>query len=162
MNILRMLVLLAFVAIGLVVGSLNSQRLLLDFGVTEVVTTSGIAIVAALLAGVLLGGGLVVATTVLPLQARLRLAAAGPGASVSISVRGEVVFTSEVVEGWHAYDFDIPEDAIGPGFNFFEVGQTLPTVAEGAPAIAWGTLQVWGPLGGARPRAAGTIDARPP
>jgi|SRR5690606_8505564 len=72
MNILRMLVLLAFVAIGLVVGSLNSQRLSLDFGVTEVVTTSGIAIVAALLAGVLLGGGLVVATTVLPLQARLR------------------------------------------------------------------------------------------
>ena len=72
MNILRLLVLLAFLAIGLVVGSLNSQRLLLDFGVTEVVTTSGIAIVVALLAGVLLGGGLVVASTVLPLQARLR------------------------------------------------------------------------------------------
>ena len=34
MNILRLLVLLAFLAIGLVVGSLNSQRLLLDFGVT--------------------------------------------------------------------------------------------------------------------------------
>lgn len=84
MNILRLLVLLAFLAIGLVVGSLNSQRLLLDFGVAEVVTTSGIAIVVALLAGVLLGGGLVVATTVLPLQARLRRQArtgqAGEGA----------------------------------------------------------------------------------
>ncbi|RRN54744.1 DUF1049 domain-containing protein [Pseudoxanthomonas sp. SGNA-20] len=72
MNILRLLVLLAFVAIGLVVGSLNSQRLRLDFGLAEVSTTSGIAIVVALLAGVLLGGGLVVASTVLPLHARLR------------------------------------------------------------------------------------------
>ncbi|KAF1699745.1 hypothetical protein [Pseudoxanthomonas suwonensis] len=72
MNILRLLVLLAFLAIGLVVGSLNSQRLHLDFGVAEIVTTSGIAIVASLLAGVLLGGGLVVASTVLPLHARLR------------------------------------------------------------------------------------------
>lgn len=78
MNILRLLVLLAFLAIGLVVGSLNSQRLLLDFGVAEVVTTSGIAIVVALLAGVLLGGGLVVATNVLPLQARLRRLARAP------------------------------------------------------------------------------------
>ncbi len=75
MNMLRLLVLLAFLAIGLVVGSLNSQRLLLDFGVAEVVTTSGIAIVVALLAGVLLGGGMVVASSVLPLQRRLRRAA---------------------------------------------------------------------------------------
>ena len=74
MNILRLLALLLFLAVGLVVGSLNSQRILLDFGLLEVVTTSGIAIVVALLAGVLLGGGLVVASTVLPLQARLRRA----------------------------------------------------------------------------------------
>ncbi|HET6396203.1 MAG TPA: hypothetical protein VFF91_05130 [Pseudoxanthomonas sp.] len=74
MNILRLLVLVAFLVAGLVVGSLNSQRILIDFGVAEVVTTSGIALVVALLAGVLLGGGLVVATTVIPLQARLRRA----------------------------------------------------------------------------------------
>ena len=78
MNILRLLVLLAFLAGGLVVGSLNSQRILLDFGVAQVVTTSGIAIVTALLAGVLLGGGLVVATTVIPLHARLRRATRAP------------------------------------------------------------------------------------
>ena len=78
MNILRLLVLLAFLVAGLVVGSLNSQRILLDFGVAEVVTTSGIAIVAALLAGVLLGGGLVTATTVIPLHARLRRACRAP------------------------------------------------------------------------------------
>ncbi|ADV27233.1 hypothetical protein Psesu_1386 [Pseudoxanthomonas suwonensis 11-1] len=72
MNIFRLLVLLAFLAIGLVVGSLNSQQLRLDFGMIEVNTTSGIALVTSLLAGVLLGGGLVVASTVLPLHARLR------------------------------------------------------------------------------------------
>ena len=74
MTILRLLVLVAFLAAGLVVGSLNPQRILLDFGVVEIVTTTGVAIMVSLLAGVLLGGGIVVATTVLPLQARLRRA----------------------------------------------------------------------------------------
>lgn len=74
MTILRLLVLAAFLAAGLVVGSLNPQRIVLDFGVAEIVTTTGIAIMGSLLAGVLLGGGIVMATTVLPLQARLRRA----------------------------------------------------------------------------------------
>ena len=74
MTILRLLVLVAFLAAGLVVGSLNPQRIVLDFGLVEVVTTTGVAVMVALLAGVLLGGGIVMATTVLPLQARLRRA----------------------------------------------------------------------------------------
>jgi putative membrane protein len=74
MTILRLLVLAAFLAAGLVVGSLNPQRIVLDFGIVEIVTTSGIAVTVSLLAGVLLGGGIVMATTVLPLQARLRRA----------------------------------------------------------------------------------------
>ncbi|GAB3516802.1 hypothetical protein [Pseudoxanthomonas daejeonensis] len=74
MTILRLLVLVAFLAAGLVVGSLNPQRIALDFGIVEVVTTTGIAIMVSLLAGVLLGGGMVMATTVLPLRARLRRA----------------------------------------------------------------------------------------
>ena len=74
MTILRLLVLVAFLAAGLVVGSLNPQRIVLDFGVAEIVTTTGVATMASLLAGVLLGGGIVMATTVLPLQARLRRA----------------------------------------------------------------------------------------
>ena len=74
MSILRLLVLVAFLAAGLVVGSLNPQRIVLDFGVLEVVTTTGVAVMVALLAGVLLGGGIIMATTVLPLQARLRRA----------------------------------------------------------------------------------------
>ena len=74
MTILRLLVLGAFLAAGLVVGSLNPQRIVLDFGIAEVVTTTGIAVTVALLAGVLLGGAIIMATTVLPLQARLRRA----------------------------------------------------------------------------------------
>lgn len=74
MTILRLLVLVAFLAAGLVVGSLNPARIVLDFGALEIVTTTGIAIMVSLLAGVLLGGGIVMATTVLPLQARLRRA----------------------------------------------------------------------------------------
>ena len=72
MTFLRLLVLVAFLVAGLVVGSLNPARIVLYFGVAEVSTTTGIAIMVSLLAGVLLGGGIVMATTVLPLQARLR------------------------------------------------------------------------------------------
>ena len=71
MAILRLLLLVAFLAAGLVVGSLNRQRIVLDFGLAEVVTTTGIAVMVALLAGVLLGGWLVLATSVLPLRTRL-------------------------------------------------------------------------------------------
>ena len=71
MAILRLLLLVAFLAAGLVVGSLNRQRIVLDFGLAEVVTTTGIAVMVALLAGVLLGGGLVLATSELPLRTRL-------------------------------------------------------------------------------------------
>ena len=83
MAILRLLLLVAFLAAGLVVGSLNRQRIVLDFGLAEVVTTTGIAVMVALLAGVLLGGGLVLATSVLALRTRLgraQLAAASAAA----------------------------------------------------------------------------------
>ncbi len=75
MNIIRLLILLAVLAIGLVVGSLNSERIVLDFGIAGVVTTTGVAIMLSALIGALLGGGIVIATSVIPLYARLRRAA---------------------------------------------------------------------------------------
>ncbi len=81
MAILRLLLLAAFLAAGLVIGSLNRQRIVLDFGIAEVVTTTGIATMVALLAGVLLGGGLVLVTSVLPLRARLGRAQRAAAAS---------------------------------------------------------------------------------
>jgi uncharacterized membrane protein len=83
MAIVRLLVLVAFLAAGLVVGSLNPQRIVLDFGIAGIATTSGIAIMVSLLAGVLLGGGIVVATSVLPLRARLRRATRASAATDS-------------------------------------------------------------------------------
>ena len=71
MAIFRLLLLVAFLVAGLAVGSLNTQRIVLDFGFATLVTTTGIAVMVSLLAGVLLGGGLVMATGVLPLRARL-------------------------------------------------------------------------------------------
>jgi len=83
MAILRLLLLVAFLAAGLVLGSLNPQRIVLDFGIAEVVTTTGIAVTVALLAGVLLGGGLVLVTSVLPLRARLGRASRAAAASAA-------------------------------------------------------------------------------
>ncbi|WP_066096084.1 hypothetical protein [Xanthomonas massiliensis] len=74
MNIFRVLVLLAFLLVGLVIGALNSERLVVDLGVTSIVTSSGIAIIFALLAGVVLGAAIVLAAVVLPLYGRLRRA----------------------------------------------------------------------------------------
>ncbi|MBD9368137.1 hypothetical protein [Xanthomonas sp. XNM01] len=74
MTIIRLLILLAVLAGGLVIGSLNSQRIVLDFGLAGVATTTGVALMVSALAGALLGGGIVAATSVIPLQARLRRA----------------------------------------------------------------------------------------
>ena len=91
-----------------------------------------------------------------PLQARVLLAATGPGATLEIAVAGAVVFASEVSAGWRAYDFEVPAQALSAGFNWFDARQTLP---EGT-AIAWGSLQLWR-ADQRRPSAAGAGDARP-
>lgn len=83
MALVRLLLLLAFLAVGLVVGSLNRQRIVLDFGFAEIVTTTGIALMVALLAGVLIGGGLLLVSSVLPLRARLGRARRAAGAKPS-------------------------------------------------------------------------------
>lgn len=73
MKVFRLLVMLAFLLVGLVIGALNSQPLLIDFAFASIATTSGIAIIVALFAGVLIGL-LVMLSVVLPLYARLRQA----------------------------------------------------------------------------------------
>jgi hypothetical protein len=83
------------------------------------------------------------------LQARVKLAAV-EAASLEIEVEGVRVFAAEVVPGWHSYDFEIPAEALGPGFNFAAVTQSGP--------IAWGSLQLWRAR---RPFERGALDARP-
>jgi uncharacterized membrane protein YciS (DUF1049 family) len=74
MKVFRLLILLAVLVGGLVVGSLNSQAIDISLAFWVLKTTSGIAIIASLLIGALVGGGIVMATLVVPLYAKLRRA----------------------------------------------------------------------------------------
>lgn len=74
MKVFRLLLMLAVLLVGLVIGALNSQPILIDFAFSSIATTSGVAIIVSLLAGVLIGGALVLAAMVLPLYSKLRQA----------------------------------------------------------------------------------------
>ncbi len=74
MKIVRLLILLAVLIGGLVIGSLNSQPIQISLAFWELKTTSGIAIITSLLLGALVGGGMVMAGLVVPMYAKLRRA----------------------------------------------------------------------------------------
>lgn len=74
MNVVRLLVLLAVLVAGLIIGALNSDKMVLSLGFTQIITTTGLAIIIALLSGAIIGGGLVLASVVIPLYAKLRKA----------------------------------------------------------------------------------------
>ncbi len=74
MKAVRLLLLLAVLVCGLVIGAQNSQQISVSLAFWALETTSGLAIIAALLLGALAGGGLVIVGVVIPLYARLRRA----------------------------------------------------------------------------------------
>ncbi|WP_282297855.1 MULTISPECIES: LapA family protein [unclassified Stenotrophomonas] len=74
MKVARLLILLAVLVAGLIVGALNSQEMTLKLGFTEIHASTGLAITIALLAGVLIGAGLVLVGMVIPLYSKLRKA----------------------------------------------------------------------------------------
>jgi uncharacterized integral membrane protein len=82
MRLIRLLVAVLFLAVGLAIGALNPQPVVLDLGIASWHSTLGVGVLAALLAGVIAGGLVVTASMVLPLRQRLRkaLAAAATGA----------------------------------------------------------------------------------
>lgn len=84
------------------------------------------------------------------LYGRVKLAAIAEAAALRVEIGGAPVLVAEVLPGWRSYDFEIPAEALGPGFNFAEVTQS--------GAIAWGSLQLWRTR---RPVERGAIDARP-
>ena len=71
---LRLIVALACLVAGIVVGALNPQRAVLDLGFTQVPIALGVLVLLALLIGVVLGGLALSASVVLPLRQRLRRA----------------------------------------------------------------------------------------
>ncbi|MBO9745827.1 MULTISPECIES: lipopolysaccharide assembly protein LapA domain-containing protein [Xanthomonas] len=70
MKVLRLLVMLAFLLVGLIIGAVNSQDVTLDFLFSSVHTSSGVAIIVALL----VGAGMVLVSVVIPLYSKLRQA----------------------------------------------------------------------------------------
>jgi uncharacterized membrane protein YciS (DUF1049 family) len=94
MNIFRLIIALAFLAIGLVVGILNTQPITLNLLVTQISTGSGAAIIVSLLAGVCIGALIVLATVAWPLYARLRKAGKLPVTATPVTPR-----TTEVPPG---------------------------------------------------------------
>ena len=84
MNIFRLIVALIFLGMGLLIGVLNTQPITLKLLFAEIQTSSGVAIILSLLAGVVIGGLIVLATMVWPLYTKLRKAnkqAATPASS---------------------------------------------------------------------------------
>jgi uncharacterized integral membrane protein len=72
MRLFRLLVALLCLAIGVAVGALNPQPVALDLGATTLRLPLGVAILATLLVGVIIGGLILAVSVVLPLRQQLR------------------------------------------------------------------------------------------
>ena len=72
MRLFRLLIALACLAAGIAVGGLNTQAVQLDLGFAQLPTSLGVAVLVALLLGVVISGLALAASVVLPLRQRLR------------------------------------------------------------------------------------------
>ncbi|KRG71119.1 LapA family protein [Pseudoxanthomonas dokdonensis] len=79
MNSLRLVIALLVLAVGIVIGVLNTQPIQLNLLFSTLQTSSGVAIIVSLLLGVIIGGLLTMITLVMPMYARLRKATRAPG-----------------------------------------------------------------------------------
>ena len=71
MRWIRFVVAIACLVAGAAVGALNRDPVSIDLGIAAVATNTGVALLGALLLGVLAGGLAISASVVLPLQRRL-------------------------------------------------------------------------------------------
>ncbi len=74
MRLIRLVVAIACILLGAVVGALNTQPVLLDLGIASVRASLGLSVLVALLLGVLVGGTILAVGVVAPLRRRLRRA----------------------------------------------------------------------------------------
>jgi uncharacterized integral membrane protein len=74
MRLIRLIAAIACILLGGVVGALNTQPVALDFGMTTIRASLGLAVLVSLLVGVLAGGGILAIAVVAPLRRRLRRA----------------------------------------------------------------------------------------
>jgi putative membrane protein len=73
-RLIRLLIALACLAAGVVVGALNPQPAVLDFGFAQASSSLGVIVLVSLLVGVVAGGLALAASVVIPLRNRLRRA----------------------------------------------------------------------------------------
>jgi uncharacterized integral membrane protein len=78
-RLIRLLAAIACILLGAIVGALNTQPVVLDFGVASVRTSLGLGVLVALLLGVAIGGTLLAVGVVAPLRRRLRRAEIAAG-----------------------------------------------------------------------------------
>ena len=71
---IRLIVAIACILLGAVVGALNTQPITLDLGFAVLRASLGPVVLAALLLGVLIGGTILAVGVVAPLRRRLRVA----------------------------------------------------------------------------------------
>ena len=74
MKVFRLLVLLAVLVLGLIIGAVNMTEMSINLVFTQLHTSVGVAMITALLVGVVVGAGLVLVSVVVPLYAQLRRA----------------------------------------------------------------------------------------
>lgn len=74
MRLIRLIVAIACILLGAIVGALNTQPILLDFGIGSVRASLGLSVLVALLLGVVVGGTILAIGVVAPLRRRLRRA----------------------------------------------------------------------------------------
>jgi uncharacterized integral membrane protein len=84
MRLIRLLIALLCLAVGLAVGALNHQPVVIDLGFNTLHATLGVSLLVALLLGALIGGLAVTASVVLPLRQRLRRAGTATTAGSTI------------------------------------------------------------------------------
>jgi lipopolysaccharide assembly protein A len=77
-RLFRLLVAVACLAAGVVIGALNPQPAVLDLGFTRVASSLGVVVLVALLVGVVAGGLALAASVVWPMRQRLRRAQSTP------------------------------------------------------------------------------------
>ena len=74
MRLIRLIVAIACVLLGAIVGALNTQSVVLDFGIASIRASLGLSVLVALLLGVVVGGTILAVGVVAPLRRRLRRA----------------------------------------------------------------------------------------
>ena len=77
-KLFRIATALACILLGALVGALNPQPVVLDLGFVVLPTSLGLAVLVALLLGVIVGGAVLAIAVVAPLRGRLRAAQARP------------------------------------------------------------------------------------